>query len=75
MSEEFPSAKFQLRVKQGTRVITAVAFVALLLHDWGPGTVFSGIRPALDSVLGEFIPDIFKDTERKDIPEAGKPEK
>lgn len=48
-------SRFQLRVKTGAAVSTAVALAALLLYDWdaaqGHKTVFSGIRPALRSVL------------------------
>ena len=46
MPEE-PSTRFQLRVKAVTAAITAVTAVSLLLADWGPGNVFSPIRPAL----------------------------
>ena len=46
MPEE-PPTRFQLRVKAVTAVITAATAVSLLLADWGPGNVFSPIRPAL----------------------------
>ena len=48
---EEPQSRAQLRIKAATPVITGVALVALLLHDWGEGNVFSGIRPALKSSL------------------------
>lgn len=46
-----PLTPFQSRLKAATLVITTAAGVALLLHDWGPGNVFSDIRPAVKSVL------------------------
>ena len=46
MPEE-PLFRFQHRVKAVTVVITTAVGVSLLLHDWGPGNVFSPIRPAL----------------------------
>ena len=46
-----PLTPFQSRVKAGALIITTAAGLALLLHDWGPGTVFSGIRPAVKSIL------------------------
>ena len=50
MPEE-PPTRFQLRVKAVTAAITAVTAVSLLLADWGPGNVFSPIRPALKRYL------------------------
>lgn len=50
-----PPSKFQLRVKAGTAVITALTAAFLLLHDWdrasGHPTVFSGVRPAVKRAL------------------------
>ncbi len=46
LEEEVPTL-WQRRVKAGTAVACVVATVVLLLHDWGEGNVFSGIRPAL----------------------------
>jgi hypothetical protein len=31
--------------------VTGVILATLLLHNWGEGTVFSGIRPAVKSAL------------------------
>ena len=41
----------QLRVKVITPIITGAVLAVLLLQDWGEGTVFSGVRPAVKSVL------------------------
>lgn len=46
-----PLTPAQSRIKAATVLLTTVAGCALLLHDWGPGTVFSGVRPAVKSVL------------------------
>ena len=46
-----PLTPFQSRLKAGTFVITSVAAFALLLHDWGPNNVFSGVRPAVKAAL------------------------
>lgn len=46
-----PLTPFQARVKAGTLVVTISAGIALLLHDWGPGNVFSPIRPAVKAAL------------------------
>lgn len=48
-------APSQLRIKVLAPLITGAAFAVLLLQDWGEGTVFSGIRPALKSVLNRAI--------------------
>ena len=48
---EEPQSRTQLRIKAATPVITGLALIALLLHDWGEGNVFSGIRPAIKSSL------------------------
>lgn len=37
----------QRGIKVGTALLTAVVLTGLLLADWGPNTVFSGIRPAV----------------------------
>lgn len=41
----------QRRVKAVTPIVTGALLAALLLHNWGEGTVFSGIRPAVKSTL------------------------
>ena len=46
---EEPPTPGQLRIKAATAVTTVFALGILLLHDWGPNNVFSGIRPALKS--------------------------
>ena len=46
MPEE-PPTPAQLRIKAGTIVVTTLSLGALLLHDWGPNNVFSGVRPAV----------------------------
>ena len=48
---EDPPTRSQLRVKALTVVVTAGALLTLVLHDWGEGTVFSPIRPALRGAL------------------------
>lgn len=50
MPEELPTPG-QLRIKAATAVVTAISVGALLLYDWGPDNVFSGIRPAVKSAL------------------------
>jgi hypothetical protein len=45
----------QRRVKALTPFVTGAALAALLLHNWGEGTVFSGIRPALKSVFNRTL--------------------
>ena len=50
MADEGPT-KVQLRIKAGTAVTTAAVCAALLLYDWGPDNVFSGVRPAIKAVL------------------------
>ena len=46
-----PLTPLQSRLKAGTLVISTAVGISLLLHDWGPGNCFSGIRPGLDSLL------------------------
>ena len=46
-----PLTPRQSRLRAATLVITTAAGLTLLLQDWGPGNAFSGIRPALKSVL------------------------
>jgi hypothetical protein len=61
--------RVQLRIKAATPVITGLALVALLLHDWGEGNVFSGIRPAVKSTLNQLYgaqPPAAKTPERLD---------
>eukprot|EP00884_Botryococcus_braunii_P018347 jgi/Botrbrau1/5196/Bobra.0172s0064.1 len=38
-------------IKVGTALLTAVVLTGLLLADWGPNTIFSGIRPAVKARL------------------------
>ena len=46
-----PLDRFQIRIRAATAVITAAVGASLLLQDWGPGNVFSPIRPALKRYL------------------------
>ena len=52
LEDEVPTL-WQRRVKAGTAVACVAATVVLLLHDWGEGNVFSGIRPALKRRLNQ----------------------
>ena len=52
---EEPPTRTQLRIKAITAVITGASLAALLLHDWGDDNVFSGIRPAVKSVLNRLL--------------------
>ena len=54
MREE-PPTRIQLRIKTITAVVTAASLAALLLYDWGDDNVFSGIRPAVKSVLNRLL--------------------
>ena len=42
-----PLSRSQLRIRAATAAITTVVGLSLLLQDWGPGNVFSPVRPAL----------------------------
>ncbi len=50
-----PLSPSQLRIKLVTTVVTGAALAVLLLQDWGEGTVFSGVRPAVKSVLNRAL--------------------
>ena len=50
-----PLSPSQLRIKLATTVITGAALAVLLLQDWGEGTIFSGVRPAVKSVLNRAL--------------------
>ena len=54
MREE-PLTRTQLRIKAITAVVTGVSLASLLLYDWGDGNVFSGVRPAVKSVLNRVL--------------------
>ena len=46
-----PLDRFQTRIRAATAVITAAVGCSLLFQDWGPGNVFSPIRPAIKRYL------------------------
>ena len=54
MREE-PPTRTQLRIKAITALITGASLATLLLHDWGDNNVFSGVRPAVKSVLNRLL--------------------
>ncbi len=54
MREE-PPTRIQLRIKTITAVVTGASLATLLLYDWGDDNVFSGIRPAVKSVLNRLL--------------------
>lgn len=45
------ATRVQRRLRAGTAAATTVLLVALALHDWGPGTVLSPVRPAVKRAL------------------------
>jgi hypothetical protein len=44
----------QRGIKVGTALVTVAVLTGLLLADWGPNTVFSGIRPAVKARLNQW---------------------
>ena len=52
---EDPPTRAQLRIKAVTAVVTGVSLATLLLYDWGDDNVFSGVRPAVKSVLNRLL--------------------
>ena len=50
-----PLSPSQLRIKVLAPIVTGAALAALLLQDWGEGTVFSGVRPAVKSALNRVL--------------------
>ena len=45
---------FQRRVRAGSALLTLGLAAALALHDWGPGTVLSPVRPAVKAALNRW---------------------
>jgi hypothetical protein len=54
MLREPDQTPLQRGIKVGTALVTVVLLGGLLLADWGPNNVFSGVRPAVKSTLNRF---------------------